>query len=70
MAAELFRKKRRENPENLHMCAVFLSALAGVAVFCTLNPYLNGSNGITLYCCTIAVLSIDKNKTINITKGV
>lgn len=64
MAVELFRKKRRENPEDLHMCAVFFSALAGVAMFCTLNPYLNGSNGITLYCCTIAVMSINQTKTI------
>ena len=52
----LFRKKKME-PDDVFLCSVWLAALLGVAVFSHFNPYLNGSNGIVLYCSTIAVLS-------------
>ncbi len=58
MMVELLRCERKKD-NNLYLVkSVFLSALLAIAVFCIFNPYLNGSNGITLYCCTIGVFSV------------
>ena len=60
MVIELMRVDRRK-PNSLFLeKSVFLSALIAIAVFCIFNPYLNGSNGITLYCCAIGAFSIKK----------
>lgn len=48
---------RQMDQRDALMCLMWLAGLAGIAAFSTLNPYLNGSNGIVLYCCTIGVFS-------------
>ena len=62
----LFLTNMREmEQENVLICAMWLAGFAGIAAFSALNPYLNGSNGIVLYCCTIGVFSaLNKKKQI------
>ena len=43
--------------ESFFICTTWLAGLLGIAAFATLNPYLNGSNGIALYCCTIGTFT-------------
>lgn len=57
MAWFLLANLRTMDRESQVSCIAWLSGLLGIAAFSTLNPYLNGSNGIVLYCCTIAVFS-------------
>lgn len=47
----------RMDQEDILICLMWLAGLAGIAAFSALNPYLNGSNGIALYCCAIGVFS-------------
>lgn len=58
MLLKLIGNLRSMEPGDFAMRTVWLAGLLGIAVFCMLNPYLNGSNGIALYCCTIGVMSI------------
>lgn len=58
MMIELMRCERKKINSLYLEKSVFLSALIVIAVFCIFNPYLNGSNGITLYCCTIGAFSV------------
>ena len=48
--------------KDVMICITWLAGLFGVAAFSTLNPYLNGSNGISLYCCTIGAFTALNNK--------
>ena len=48
---------KKMEKEKAMICAVWLAGLLGFVAFSFFNPYLNGSNGITLYCCTIGVFS-------------
>lgn len=48
---------KKMEKEDAMICAVWLASLLGFVVFSFFNPYLNGSNGITLYCCTLCVFS-------------
>ena len=48
--------------ESAMICAVWMAGLLGIVAFSYFNPYLNGSNGITVYCCTIGVFSAINNK--------
>ena len=54
--------------EDAFLRVVWLAGLGGIAAFSALNPYLNGSNGIVLYCCTIAVFSAYNQKNSAISK--
>lgn len=50
-------------------CVAWFSSLMGIVAFSWLNPYLNGSNGIALYCCTIGVFSsLNKKQQITMKK--
>lgn len=57
----LFRK-RHMSKDSILICAVWLAGLLGIAAFSGYNPYLNGSNGILLYCGSIAVMSTLNDK--------
>ena len=49
------RKSIGQDPRVI--CAVWMAGLLAIAAFSAYNPYLNGSNGVVMYCGTIAVFS-------------
>lgn len=71
MVIKLLFKSKNILTENKSLCLLWLGGLIGIAAFSSLNPYLNGSNGIIFYCCTICVFSIlcNKNDTENVKEG-
>ncbi len=62
MAAYLFKRRKNNSMDDNIICVVWFAGLICIAVFSWFNPYLNGSNGIVYYCCTIGVFSVLNKK--------
>lgn len=71
MVITLLFKSKNILADNKALCLLWIAGLIGIAAFSSLNPYLNGSNGIIFYCCTICVFSrlCNKNDTENAEEG-
>lgn len=65
MAFFYIRDMRKMSKEDAMLFATWLASMLGFVGFSYFNPYLNGSNGIVVYCCTIGVFSVFYKKRLN-----
>lgn len=65
MVAYLIKSISTKHMQGHEMYIAWLSGLIGIVAFSWFNPYLNGTNGIVLYCITMCAFSVysDEQKT-------